>query len=55
MYNRQLFKQHLSQKVLNNPEQRRFFEVTNNPAFDCSGVVADVCVDGEYPRSVHLR
>jgi DNA excision repair protein ERCC-6 len=27
MYNRQLFKQHLSQKVLNNPDQRRFFHV----------------------------
>ncbi|KAI5821085.1 SNF2 family N-terminal domain-containing protein [Pyronema omphalodes] len=29
MYNRQLFKQHLSQKVLNNPEQRRFFHSDN--------------------------
>ncbi|KAF8535817.1 SNF2 family N-terminal domain-containing protein [Trichophaea hybrida] len=29
MYNRQLFKQHLSQKVLNNPNQSRFFHSEN--------------------------
>jgi DNA excision repair protein ERCC-6 len=29
MYNRQLYKQHLSQKVLKNPEQRRFFAAEN--------------------------